>query len=111
MESSPSHMDQGIHSALNIENLGLDIRGLSAELFTEIIKEIYQDIGRFEAIVELWSKSISLRGKENNLESMTINEIYLTTTQSRAQPQTLLARAPLFTLPDTMNMPTRSVAT
>ena len=111
MESSPSHMDQGIHFALNIENSRLDMRGLFAELFEEIIKEIDQDIGRFKAVVELCSKINSLMGKENNLESMTINEIYLTTTQSRAQPQTLPDSAPLFALLDASNIPTGSAAT
>jgi len=111
VESSPSHTAVGDLFALNTKNLGLDMRELSAELFEERIKEIDKDIARFDADTDLCSKNNSFTGKENNLESMTINEIFLANAQARAQPQKIHSRTPLSTLPDTANIPAKGLAT
>ena len=111
MESSPSHMVLDYHFALKTKNPRLDMRELSAELFEERIKEIDKDIERFDAKTEFCSKNNSFTGKENNLESMTINEIFLANAQARAQPQKIHSQAPLSTLPDTTNIPTKGSAT
>ena len=111
MESSPSHMVLDCHFALKTKNPRLNMRELSVELFEERIKEIDKDIKRFDAETKFCSKNNSFTGKENNLESMTINEIFLANAQARAQPQKIHSRAPLSTLPDTTNIPAKGSAT
>ena len=111
MESSPSHMDQDIIFEVNTKNLDQNLGSLSADLFEEKIEEINGDMGRFDAVTELYSKTNFSTGKENNLESMTINEIYLKSTQSRASPSTCQIRVPLSTLPKNTNITIGSTTT
>lgn len=79
------------------------------ESFEEKIEEINRDMGRFDAITELYSETNSSTGKENSLESMTINEIYLKSTQSRAPPScNLVCHSTIF---ESTNINTRNTAT
>ena len=87
------------------------IRGsLSAELFEEKIEEINRDLSKFDMVTDFQSKSNSPTGKENILESMTINEIFMKATQARATPSGS-NRAPLSVIPDTSNINTANAAT
>ena len=86
MESSPFHTNHDVFCEVKTTNLDQNLGNLSADLFEEKLEEINRDLRRFDAITELHSKSNSSMGKENNLESMTINEIFLKSTQLRAAP-------------------------
>ena len=76
---------------------------LSTDLFEEKNEEINQDLGRFNVVMELYSEPNSSTGKENNLESMTINEIFLKSTQSRATPS-CQSRVSLSTISENTNI-------
>jgi len=84
MESSPFHTNHNNLGEVNAINTDLNRGSLSAELFEEKLEEINHDLRKFDAATEFHSKSNSPTGKENNLDSMTINEIFLKSTQSRA---------------------------
>ena len=84
MESSPFHTDQNVLGEVNAINTDQNRGSLSAKLFEEKLEEINRDLRRFDAATEFHSKSNSPTGKENNLESTTINEIFLKSTQSHA---------------------------
>ena len=110
MDSSPFHMDQNILGEVNAINMDQNMGSLSAELFEKKLEDINQDWRRFDAATEFHLESDSPMGKENNLESMTINEIFLKSTQSRATSHGC-PRAPLSILPDTSKIDTRIQAT
>ena len=110
MESSPFHTDQNILGEVNAINMDQNKGSLSTELFEEKLEEINQDLRRFDAATEFHSESNSPTGKENNLELMTINEIFLKFTQSHATSHGY-PRVPLFVLPDTSNINTGIQAT
>ena len=79
-------------------------------MFEEKLEELNQDLSKFDMATEFQSKSNSPTGKENILESMTINEIFMKATQARATSSGS-TRAPLSVLPDTSNLNTVNVAT
>lgn len=110
MESSPFHTDHDVFCEVKTTNLDQNLGNLSADLFEEKLEEINRDLRRFDAITELHSKSNSSMGKENNLESMTINEIFLKSTQLCAAPSGL-SRVPLFTISKTTNINTGNSST
>ena len=110
MESSPFHTDHDVFYEVKTTNLDQNLGSLSADLFEEKLEEINRDLRRFDAITELHSKSNSSMGKENNLESMTINEIFLKSTQLRAAPSGL-SHVPLFTISKTTNINTGNSST
>ena len=87
------------------------IRGsLSAELFEEKIEEINRELSKFDTVTDFQSKSNSPTGKENILESMTINEIFMKATQAHATTSGS-NRAPLSVIPDTSNINTANATT
>ena len=110
MDSSPFHMDQNILGEVNAINTDQNMGSLSAELFEEKLEDINQDWRRFDAATEFHLESDSPMGKENNLESMTINEISLKSTQSRVTSHGCPC-VPLSVLPDTSNIDIRIQAT
>ena len=110
MESSPFHTDHDVFYEVKTTNLDQNLGSLSADLFEEKLEEINRDLRRFDAITELHSKSNSSMGKENNLESMTINEIFFKSTQLHAAPSGL-SRVPLFTISKTTNIKTGNSST
>ena len=110
MDSSPFHMDQNILGEVNAINTDQNMGSLFTELFEEKLKDINRDLRRFDAATQFHLESDSPMGKENNLESMTINEIFLKSTQSRATSHNC-PRVPLSVLLDTLNIDTRIQAT
>ena len=84
MDSSPFHMDQNFFGEVNAINTDQNMGSLSTKLFEKKLEDINQDLRRFDAVTKFHSESKSPMGKENNLESITINEIFLKSTQSRA---------------------------
>ena len=106
MDSSPFHMDQNILGEVNAINTDQNMGSLSIELFEEKLEDINRDLRRFDVATEFHLESDSPMGKENNLESMTINEIFLKSIQSRATSHGC-PRVPLSVLPDTSNIDTR----
>ena len=67
-------------------------------------------MSKFDTAIEFQSESNSPTGKENHLESMTINEIFLKSIQARATPRGS-PYVPLSVLPDTSNLNTVDAAT
>ena len=110
MESSPSHTDHNDFCEANATNPEQNMGSLFADLFEEKLEEINRDLWKFNAATKFHSESNSSMSKENNLESMTINEIFLKSTQSRATPHSL-SRVPLFVIPKTSNINTGNSAT
>lgn len=51
--------------------------GISAELFEEKLEEINRDLRKFDTAIEIQPISNSSTGKENFVESMTLNEIFM----------------------------------
>ena len=98
MESSPSHTDHNDFCEVNATNPEQNMGSLSTGLFEEKLKEINRDLRKFDVAIEFHSESNSSTSKENNLESMTINEIFLKSTQSCATPHGL-SHAPLSVIP------------
>ena len=80
MESSPFHTNHNDLGEINAINTDLNKGSLFAELFEEKLEEIDRNLRKFDAATEFHSKSNSPMGKENNLDSMTINEIFLRST-------------------------------
>ena len=106
----PFHTDSHVKIEVAAGNTD-QIRGsLSAELFEEKIEEINRDLSKFDTVTDFQSKSNSPTGKENILESMTINEIFMKATQARATPSGS-NRAPLSVIPDTSNINTANTVT
>ena len=107
MDSSPIPMDQGIQTDFTSHHSDRERRSVSTELFKEQIQELDQDINKFDSAPKLSTENISCTGKENNFESLTINEIFeLGRTQACAQPLHQHTRKPLTVLPDTSNLHT-----
>ena len=99
MESNPSHAS-------------VEIRSVSAEQFEEQIKELDHDIHKFDPPPELFTKNMSCTGKENDFESLTINEIFeLGKSQARGQPLDHSVRTPLSHIPDVSNITVMNTAT
>nr|POE46685.1 hypothetical protein CFP56_65723 [Quercus suber] len=99
MESNPPH-----------ENM--EIRKVSAELFEEQIQELDRDIHKYDPLPELITKNIACTGKENDFESLTINEIFeMGRSQARGQPLYQPTRTPLSQIPDATNVPVINTAT
>ena len=73
MDSNPFHMDQNVLEEVNAINMDQNRGSLPAELFKEKLNDINRDLRRFDAATEFHLVSNSPMGKENNLESMTIN--------------------------------------
>lgn len=67
-------MNPGMTGKFFFKNPKLQQKGLPAELFEEKIQEIDQDIGIFDSTPELFFKNSQCTGKENSLESLTIND-------------------------------------
>ena len=112
MDSSPIPMDQGIQTDFTSHHLDIERRSVYAELFEEQIQELDRDINKFDSAPKLSTENISCTGKENNFESLTINEIFeLGRTQAHAQPLHQPTRKPLSILPDTSNLHTVTEAT
>ena len=110
MELSPFHTDQNVLGEVNAINTNQNKGSLSAKLFEEKLEEINRDLRKFDTAIEFHSESNSPTGKENNFQSMTISEIFLKSTQSRATPHGS-PRVPLSILPDTSNINTGNSAT
>ena len=110
LEPMPFLTNSHVEIEVNAGNTNQIKRSLSAELFEEKLEELNQDLSKFDMATEFQSKSNSPKGKENILESMTINEIYMKATQARATSAGS-TRAPLYVLPDTSNLNTVNVAT
>ena len=110
MESSPSHTDHNDFCEVNATNPEQNMGSLSVDPFEEKLEEINRDLWKFNAATKFHSESNSSTSKENNLESMTINEIFLKSTQSRATPHSL-SRVPLFVIPKISNINTGNSAT
>ena len=98
MESSPSHTDHNDFCEVNATNPEQNMGSLSVDPFEEKLEEINRDLWKFNAATKFHSESNSSTSKENNLESMTINEIFLKSTQSRATPHGL-SRVPSLLYP------------
>ena len=60
----------------NPPHTSMEIRSESNELFEEKIQELDRDIHKFDPTPELITKNISCTSKENDFESLTINEIF-----------------------------------
>nr|POE91701.1 hypothetical protein CFP56_34473 [Quercus suber] len=110
VESMPFHTD----SHVEIEVMAGDtdqIKGrLSAELFEEKLEEINRELSKFDTATDSQPKSNSPTGKENIVESMTINEMLMKATQARATPSGS-TRTPLIVLSDVSNINTVNAAT
>ena len=110
MQSRPFHTDPHVLGEVNAINTDQNKGSLSAELFEEKLEEINQDLSKLDMAIEFQSESNSPTGKENHLESMTINEIFLKSIQARATPRGS-PYVPLSVLPDTSNLNTVDAAT
>ena len=108
--SRPFHTDPHVLGEVNAINTDQNRGSLSVELFEEKLEEINRDLSKFDTTTEFQSESNSPTSKENNLESMTINEIFLKSTQARATPLGS-PHVPLYVLPDTSNVNTENAAT
>nr|POE97274.1 hypothetical protein CFP56_74397 [Quercus suber] len=90
----------------------MEIRKVSAELFEEQIQEIDRDIHKYDPLPELITKNIACTGKENDFESLTINEIFeMGRSQARGQPLYQPTRTPFSQIPDATNVPVINTAT
>nr|POE97406.1 f-box protein [Quercus suber] len=90
----------------------MEIRKVSAELFEEQIQELDRDIHKYDPLPELITKNIACTGKENDFESLTINEIFeMGRSQARGQPLYQPTRTPLSQIPDATNVPVINTAT
>ena len=89
----------------------MEIRSESDELFEEKIQELDCDIHKFDPTPKLITKNISCTGKENDFESLTVNEIFeLGRSQARDQPLHQSACTPLSHVPDASNVPIMNTA-
>ena len=110
MQSRPFHTDPHVLGEVNAINTDQNKGSLSAELFEEKLEEINQDLSKLDMAIEFQSESNSPTSKENHLESMTINEIFLKSIQARATPLGSPC-VPLSVLPDTSNLNTVNATT
>ena len=110
MQSRPFHTNPHVLGEVNAINTDQNKGSLSAELFEEKLEEINRDFSKFDTAIEFQSGSNSPTGKENHLESMTINEIFLKSIQARATPRGSPC-VPLSVLPDTSNLNTVDATT
>ena len=103
--------NHGLQKESNPPHTSMEIRSESDELFEEKIQELDCDIHKFDPNPELITKNISCTGKENDFESLTINEIFeLGRSQAHDQPLYQLARTPLSHVPDASNVPIMNTA-
>ena len=101
-ESMSFHKHTHVEPEVN-EEVTKQIRGgISAELFEEKLEEINRDLRKFDTAIEIQPISNSSTGKENFVESMTLNEIFMRASQACATPLGS-NRVPLFAIPDTSN--------
>ena len=110
MQSRPFHTNPHVLGEVNAINTDQNKGSLSAELFEEKLEEINQDLSKLDMAIEFQSESNSPTGKENHLESMKINEIFLKSIQARATPLGSPC-VPLSALPDTSNLNTVNATT
>ena len=110
MQSRPFHTDPHVLGEVDAINTDQNKGSLSAELFEEKLKEINQDLSKLDMAIEFQSESNSPTGKENHLESMKINEIFLKSIQARVTPLGSPC-VPLSVLPDTSNLNTVNATT
>ena len=76
-ESMSFHKHTHVEPEVN-EEVTKQIRGgISAELFEEKLEEINRDLRKFDTAIEIQPISNSSTGKENFVESMTLNEIFM----------------------------------
>nr|POE54682.1 hypothetical protein CFP56_25042 [Quercus suber] len=110
VESRPFHTDSHVESEVMAGDTD-QIKGrLSAELFEEKLEEINRELRKFDTAADSQPKSNFPTGKENIVESMTINEMLMKATQARATPSGS-TRAPLTVLSDVSNSNTVNAAT
>nr|POE86682.1 hypothetical protein CFP56_52931 [Quercus suber] len=110
VESRPFHTDSHVESEVMAGDTD-QIKGrLSAELFEEKLEEINRELRKFDTVADSQPKSNFPTGKENIVESMTINEMLMKATQARATPSGS-TRAPLSVLSDVSNINTVNAAT
>nr|POF08348.1 hypothetical protein CFP56_69825 [Quercus suber] len=109
-ESMPFHKHTYVEPEVNEEVTKQIIGGISAELFEEKLEEINRDLRKFDTATEIQPISNSSTGKENFLESMTLNEIFKRASQACATPLGS-NRVPLSAIPDTSNTYTKTSAT
>nr|POF09520.1 hypothetical protein CFP56_16430 [Quercus suber] len=109
-ESMPFYKHTHVEPEVNEEVTDKIRGGISAKLFEEKLEEINRDLRKFDMVTEIQPISNSPTGKENFLESMTLNEIFLKASQARA---TSLGsnRVPLSAIPDTSNTHIVTLAT
>ena len=87
------------------KNPKLQQKDLHAELFEEKFQEIDQYIGILDPTPELSFKNIQAIGKENFLESFSINDVEKGRIQTHAHALPCQPRLPLSVLPDALNVP------
>ena len=109
-ESMPFHKHTHVEPEVN-EEVKEQIKGGNfVELFEEKLEEINRDLRKFDTATEIQPISNSSTSKENFLESMTLNEIFMRASQTCVTPLGS-NRVPFSAIPDTLNTHTVTSAT